>query len=62
MWKSERYWRIQDYLSSSSFDAKTMMGTLPITHYVNVALDNHIKKIEKISKWEGNKPFHENFL
>jgi len=62
MWKSDRYWRIQDYLSSSSFDAKTMMGTLPITHYVNVALDNHIKKIEKISKWEGNKPFHENFL
>jgi len=62
MWKSDRYWRVQDYLSSSSFDAKTMMGTLPITHYVNVALDNHIKKIEKISKWEGNKPFHENFL
>ena len=32
-----------DYLSSPYFDAQTMMGTLPIQHYVSVALDNHVK-------------------
>ena len=36
-----------DYIASPSFDAQTMMGTLPITHYVNEALDNHAKGISK---------------
>ena len=39
---SDRYDRIMDYLSSPYFDAQTMMGTLPIQHYVSVALDNHV--------------------
>ena len=38
------------YLASPYFDAKTMMGTLPIQHYVSVALDNHAKGIEKFSR------------
>lgn len=62
IWKSDRYWRVQDYLSSRFFEAKSMMGTLPITHYVNVALDRHAKNIEKIQPWNGVKPLHENFL
>jgi len=62
IWKSERYWRIQDYLASSYFEAKTMMGTLPITHYVNVALDKHAKRERLIEPWAGPKPLHDRFL
>ena len=47
VFKSNRYQRIMQYLASPYFDAKTMMGTLPIQHYVSVALDNHAKGIEK---------------
>ena len=59
---SERYKKIMDYLASPYFDAQTMMGTLPIQHYVSVALDNHLKKIEKIVPNKGVKPLHVNFL
>ena len=45
IFKSDRYLRIMNYLSSPYFDAQTMMGTLPIQHYVSVALDNHVKNI-----------------
>lgn len=60
--KSERYWRAMNYLASPFFDAQTMMGTLPIQHYVSVALDNHIKDIEKIQPGSDPKPLHVNFL
>jgi MoaA/NifB/PqqE/SkfB family radical SAM enzyme len=62
IFKSERYWKIMNYLASPNFDAQTMMGTLPIQHYVSVALDNHLKGIEKISPRSGQKPLHVNFL
>ena len=62
IFKSDRYWKIMDYLASPSFDAQTMMGTLPIQHYVSEALDNHIKGISKISPQTGKKPLHVNFL
>ena len=62
IFKSERYWRAMNYLASPSFDAHTMMGTLPIQHYVNVALDNHAKGIQKIIPGTGKKPLHHNFL
>jgi len=62
IYKSDRYKRIMDYLASPSFDASYMMGTLPIQHYVSVALDNHIKGIEKIKRIENIKPPHVNFL
>lgn len=62
IWKSERYWRAMNYLASPAFDAQTMMGTLPIQHYVSVALDNHAKGIEKIQPAIGPKPLHVNFL
>ena len=60
--QSEHYWRVMEYLASPNFDAQTMMGTLPIAHYVNVALDRHIRGIEKIKAGEGPKPLHHNFL
>ena len=62
IFKSDRYRRIMKYISSEYFDAKTMMGTLPITHYLNQALDNHAKGIEKIKPLNGPKPLHVNFL
>jgi MoaA/NifB/PqqE/SkfB family radical SAM enzyme len=62
IWKSERYWRAMNYLASPAFDAQTMMGTLPIQHYVSVALDKHAKGIERIHPGAGNKPLHVNFL
>lgn len=62
IWKSERYWRAMNYLASPAFDAQTMMGTLPIQHYVSVALDNHAKGIERINPAVGQKPLHVNFL
>jgi len=62
IFKSDRYWKIMNYLASPNFDAQTMMGTLPIQHYVSVALDNHLKGIEKISSRKGKKPLHVNFL
>ena len=62
IWKSERYWRAMDYLASPAFDAQTMMGTLPIQHYVSVALDNHAKGIQRIQPGVGPKPLHHNFL
>ncbi len=62
IFKSKNYWRAMDYLASPSFDAQTMMGTLPIQHYVSTALDNHIKGKEKILPGLGLKPLHSNFL
>lgn len=50
------------YIIFPSFDAQTMMGTLPITHYVNVALDNHAKGIRKIVPNSGPEPLHVNFI
>ncbi|MHB1939085.1 MAG: radical SAM protein [Acidobacteriaceae bacterium] len=62
IWKSDRYWRAMNYLASPAFDAQTMMGTLPIQHYVSVALDRHVKGIERIHPENGQKPLHANFL
>ena len=62
IFRSDRYKKIMDYLASSNFDAQTMMGTLPIQHYVSVALDNHAKGIEKIIPATNKKPLHVNFL
>jgi MoaA/NifB/PqqE/SkfB family radical SAM enzyme len=62
IWKSDRYWRVMNYLASPYFNAQTMMGTLPIQHYVSVALDNHVKKIQRIKPGAGEKPLHVNFL
>jgi MoaA/NifB/PqqE/SkfB family radical SAM enzyme len=62
IWKSERYWRAMNYLASPAFDAQSMMGTLPIQHYVSVALDNHAKGMQRIQPGIGQKPLHVNFL
>jgi len=62
IWKSERYWSAMNYLASPYFDAQTMMGTLPIAHYVNVALDRHIRGIERLKENKDFTILHHNFL
>ena len=62
IFRSDRYSRIMDYLASPDFDAQTMMGTLPIQHYVSVALDNHVKEIQRIEPANDENPLHVNFL
>ncbi len=62
IWRSDRYWRAMKYLASPSFDAQTMMGSLPIAHYVSVALDRHARGIERITPVVGPEPLHRNFL
>ena len=62
IFKSVRYSKIMDYLASPNFDAQTMMGTLPIQHYVSEALDNHLKGINRIEPNKGKDPLHVNFL
>lgn len=62
IWKSDRYWRAMNYLASPAFDAQTMMGTLPIQHYLSIALDNHVKGTERLKPAQGNSPLHVNFL
>ena len=62
IFRSDRYSRVMDYLASSSFDARTMMGTLPIQHYTSVALDNHIRGIQRIVPATGEPPLHVNFI
>ena len=62
IFKSDRYKKIMDYIASPSFDAQTMMGTLPIQHYANEALDKHAKGIAKILPKSGPDPLHVNFI
>jgi MoaA/NifB/PqqE/SkfB family radical SAM enzyme len=62
IFSSERYQKIMNYLASPYFDAQTMMGTLPIQHYVSEALDKHIKKEALILEAKDEKPLHVNFL
>ena len=62
IFKSSRYKRTMDYLASPNFDAQTMMGTLPITHYINEALNNHAIGKNRIKPNKGTKPLHVNFL
>lgn len=64
IFQSNNYWRTMDYLASPYFDARNMMGTLPIQHYVSVALDNHIRGIDKLKASPNfdNPPLHVNFI
>ncbi len=62
IFNSDRYQKIMNYLASPYFDAQTMMGTLPIQHYVSEALDKHVKKEAIISEAKDEKPLHVNFL
>lgn len=62
IFRSDRFWKIMNYIISPYWDSRSMMGTLPISHYVSEAIDNHIKGISKIVPSNDQKPLHVNFL
>ena len=62
MWNSDKYWRAMNYLASPAFDAQTMMGTLPIQHYISTALDSHVKRTKRLLAGAKETPLHVNFL
>jgi len=62
IFNSDRYRKIMNYIASPNFDAKTMMGNMPIQHYASEALDNHKRGIKKLTRAEGPEPLHVNFL
>ncbi len=62
IWKSDRYWEVMNALASPKFDAGRMAGSLPIQHYCNVDLDNHVKGIDRITRPSGPEPLHVSFL
>ncbi len=64
IFNSKEYDRVMNYITSERFDAKTMMGSLPIQHYLNKSIDNHRKGVELIKPMdiEKERPMHVNFL
>ena len=62
IFNSDRYWRAMEYLASPYFDARTMMGKMPIAYYVSRALDRHAQGIERIVPSTQPPPLHVNFL
>lgn len=60
---SDHYRNVMNYISSDRFNAPTMMGSLPIQHYLNKAIDNHLKGLEPILQRDSSTPpLHVNFL
>jgi MoaA/NifB/PqqE/SkfB family radical SAM enzyme len=61
---SSRYDDVMEYIVSDRFDARFMMGSLPIQHYLNVALWRHKYGSEQIVEAAPRHPLplHHNFL
>ena len=64
IFNSKEYERVMNYIISQRFDAKTMMGSLPIQHYLNKSIDDHKKGVHLIKPMDRakDKPMHINFL
>jgi MoaA/NifB/PqqE/SkfB family radical SAM enzyme len=63
IFKSNQYWEVMNYLSSSEFNAQKMCGTLCLQHKVNEALDSHVKGEKSLLNQNTKKiPEHINFI
>ncbi|WP_341880193.1 radical SAM protein [Synechococcus sp. UW140] len=63
IFNSSQYDNVLNYLVSDRFDARYMMGSLPITHYLNVDLSRHKNGGAKIQPaGTDSQPLHVNFL
>ncbi len=62
IWKSERYWKVMNYIASNKFDTRTMCGTLCLQHKVNEFLWDLRKGDAFLKKPEGKPPRHINFV
>jgi len=61
IWEGPRYAQVLAELASSSFDAKTMCGSLCLQHKVNECLDGVVQG-RKLSAPQGEPPLHVNFI
>lgn len=62
IWKSERYWKVMNYIASDKFNAQKDCGTLCLQHKVNEYLYAIKKRGEKISCSYAEPPMHINFV
>ncbi len=62
IWKSERYWEVMNYLSSSKFNAQKMCASLCLQHKVNETLDNFVKGKGDLIQPSDKAPEHINFI
>ena len=62
IWKSERYWEVMNYLSSSKFNAQKMCASLCLQHKVNETLDNFVKGKGDLIQPSDDVPDHINFI
>jgi len=62
LWAGDRYWDVMNYLSSPSFNAQTMCGTLCLQHKVNETLDAHLKGAIELETPSGPPPRHLSFI
>ncbi len=62
IWKSERYWEVMNYLSSSKFNAQKMCASLCLQHKVNETLDNFVKGKGNLIQSSDKAPEHINFI
>ena len=62
IWKSERYWKVMSYLSSSHFNAQKMCGNLCLVHKVNEFLDGYRKGLVDLEEPSTPKPDHIAFV
>ncbi|MBU2639912.1 MAG: radical SAM protein [Nanoarchaeota archaeon] len=62
IWKSEKYWKVIDYLASNKFNAQEDCGTLCLQHKVNEYAWDLKKGNIDLKKPEENIPNHINFI
>ncbi len=62
IWKSEKYWKNMDRISSDKFDAQTMCGTLCLQHKINEYLWDLKQGKIKLEEPKGAPPQHINFI
>ena len=64
IWKSDRYWKVMDLITSDKFDAGTDCGSLCLQHKVNDFLWD-LKKVDigiDEIEFPSDKPEHINFV
>lgn len=62
IWKSERYWKVMDFIASEKFDARTMCGTLCLQEKVNEFLWDLRRGDVTLKDAQGLPPMHVNFV
>ncbi len=62
IWKSKLYWEVMHHIASSSFDPRTMCGTLCLQHKVNEFLWDLKQGKAVLKRSKGARPMHINFV